>query len=82
MAEPAPVLGRVVAFDAERGLGLIRGDNGAELSFHATRLSDVSRFHASDLEFQRAGWPLVGIGAAALAAGAVLLVLDWKGALK
>jgi hypothetical protein len=49
---------------------------------HATRLSDVSRFHASDLEFQRAGWPLVGIGAAALAAGAVLLVLDWKGALK
>ena len=30
MAEPAPVLGRVVAFDAE-------------LSFHATRLSDGSR---------------------------------------
>ena len=43
MAEPAPVLGQVVAFDAERGLGLIRGDNGAELSFHATRLSDGSR---------------------------------------
>jgi cold shock CspA family protein len=43
MEERAPVLGRVVAFDAERGLGLIRGDDGAELSFHATRLTDGSR---------------------------------------
>jgi cold shock CspA family protein len=43
MAAAAPRLGRVVAFDAPRGIGLIRGDDGVEQAFHATRLSDGTR---------------------------------------
>ena len=43
MAAAAPLLGRVVGFDPRRGTGLIRGDDGAERSFHATRLADGSR---------------------------------------
>ena len=43
MAAAAPRLGRVVAFDPRRGTGLIRGDDGIERSFHATRLTDGTR---------------------------------------
>jgi tetratricopeptide (TPR) repeat protein len=49
---------------------------------NATRLADVNRLHASDLQLQGAGWPLLGIGAASLAAGAVLVVLEWKGVVR
>jgi cold shock CspA family protein len=35
--------GRVVAFDAARGLGTVRSHDGAELTFHSTRLLDRSR---------------------------------------
>jgi cold shock CspA family protein len=43
MAAAAPVLGRVVTFDPRRGIGVIRGDDGVERPFHATRLSDGTR---------------------------------------
>ena len=43
MTAVAPLLGRVVAFDPHRGIGLIHGEDGAEWSFHATRLSDGAR---------------------------------------
>ena len=43
MAAAGPILGRVVAFDPQRGTGLIRGDDGTERSFHATRLTDGTR---------------------------------------
>ena len=39
----APRLGKVVAFDEERGLGTIRADDGVELQFHCTAIADGSR---------------------------------------
>lgn len=38
-----PRTGTVTAYDAERGLGTVRDDEGAELSFHCTALEDGSR---------------------------------------
>jgi cold shock CspA family protein len=35
--------GSVTEFDAQRGLGLIEGDDGARLSFHCTQIVDESR---------------------------------------
>ena len=35
--------GRVVAFDAARGVGVVAGDDGARLDFHCTRIADGSR---------------------------------------
>ncbi len=32
--------GRVVAYDAERGLGAVEADDGERFSFHCTRLID------------------------------------------
>ena len=37
------MIGRVVAFDAHRGLGTIVGDDGREYPFHCTRIADGSR---------------------------------------
>ncbi len=39
----APRLGKVVAFDEERGLGTIRADDGVELQFQCTEIADGSR---------------------------------------
>jgi cold shock CspA family protein len=36
-------LGRVVAFDEQRGLGTVRADSGAEHAFHCTAIVDGSR---------------------------------------
>jgi tetratricopeptide (TPR) repeat protein len=60
-------------------LGLAARD-GSDAA-HATRLTSFERLHASDLALQRAGWPLLGVGAASLTAAAVVIVLQWKGAL-
>lgn len=35
--------GRVVSFDAPRGLGLIEGDDGSRYGFHCTQVADGSR---------------------------------------
>ena len=35
--------GRVTEFDAERGTGLIEGDDGARLAFHCTQITDGTR---------------------------------------
>lgn len=35
--------GTVTAFDAERGLGRIRGDDGVELDFHCVEITDGTR---------------------------------------
>ncbi len=43
MAAAAPRRGVVTTFDAERGLGTVTGEDGAELPFHCTRLADGSR---------------------------------------
>jgi cold shock CspA family protein len=37
-----PRLGKVTAFDENRGLGVILADDGAELSFHSKSLADKS----------------------------------------
>jgi cold shock CspA family protein len=39
----APRLGKVIAFDEEKGLGTVRADDGAELQFHCTSIADGSR---------------------------------------
>ncbi|MGH9070227.1 MAG: hypothetical protein ACRDX8_03410 [Acidimicrobiales bacterium] len=36
-------VGQVIEFDRERGLGTVRGDNGATLAFHCTAIADGSR---------------------------------------
>ena len=36
-------LGSVVAFDEERGLGVIREDDGSEHPFHCTEIADGTR---------------------------------------
>lgn len=33
----------MVGFDAQRGWGLVRADNGEELAFHCTAVADGSR---------------------------------------
>jgi cold shock CspA family protein len=43
MAEAAPVIGRVTAFDERLGLGVVTGSDGTELPFHCTRIADGSR---------------------------------------
>jgi cold shock CspA family protein len=43
VAKRAPVFGTVVAFDRQVGLGTVRTDDGVELPFHATSISDGSR---------------------------------------
>jgi CspA family cold shock protein len=40
---PAVVTGTVSAFDADRGLGTVTGDDGHELPFHCTAVADGSR---------------------------------------
>jgi cold shock CspA family protein len=35
--------GRVTEFDAHRGLGVVRADDGADFPFHCTRIVDDSR---------------------------------------
>jgi cold shock CspA family protein len=42
-AAAGPLLGRVTAFDATRGLGTVTGDDGATYAFHATAIADGSR---------------------------------------
>jgi cold shock CspA family protein len=43
MAPRTPSVGRVVGFDASRGTGVVRGEDGSELTFHSTRITDGSR---------------------------------------
>ena len=43
MAVGAPVRGHVAGFDAGRGTGVVESDDGRQLPFHCTRLSDGSR---------------------------------------
>lgn len=43
VAHRRPFLGRVTAYDADRGLGTVAGDECGELSFHATAIADGSR---------------------------------------
>ena len=47
MADPVPTagprLGRVTAFDPERGLGTVRDDDATCYDFHATAIADGSR---------------------------------------
>ena len=43
MALHPPIRGRVGAFDPARGIGVVVGDDGTELAFHCTRLTDGSR---------------------------------------
>lgn len=38
-----PLLGTVAAFDAERGLGTVAGEDGREWPFHCTAIADGSR---------------------------------------
>jgi cold shock CspA family protein len=38
-----PIVGRVLDFDATRGIGVVRADDGSELPFHSTRITDGSR---------------------------------------
>jgi cold shock CspA family protein len=38
-----PGTGVVAAFDEPRGLGVIRGDDGADVPFHCTAIADGSR---------------------------------------
>lgn len=38
-----PYLGRVTAYDADRGLGTVASDEGREFSFHAVAIADGSR---------------------------------------
>lgn len=40
---PRSLRGRVTEFDAHRGLGVVRADDGADLPFHCTRIADDSR---------------------------------------
>jgi cold shock CspA family protein len=40
---PGCVAGRVADFDTARGTGRVVTDEGRELAFHATRISDGSR---------------------------------------
>lgn len=35
--------GRVIAFDEDRGWGMVRGDDGVERFFHCTAIADGSR---------------------------------------
>jgi cold shock CspA family protein len=35
--------GEVVSFDSPRGYGVVRGDDGAELTFHCTAIADGTR---------------------------------------
>lgn len=35
--------GRVVSFDAPRGLGVIEGEDGSSYRFHCTQIADGSR---------------------------------------
>lgn len=37
------LVGEVVAFDEARGIGTVRGDDGATLGFHCTQIADGSR---------------------------------------
>lgn len=39
----APHLGAILAFDEARGIGTVRGDDGATLGFHCTQIADGSR---------------------------------------
>jgi cold shock CspA family protein len=38
-----PLLGRVTAFDPDRALGTVEGDDGRSLDFHSTAIADGSR---------------------------------------
>jgi cold shock CspA family protein len=38
-----PIIGKVISFDARRGLGTITDRAGVEFDFHATALADGSR---------------------------------------
>jgi cold shock CspA family protein len=42
-ARREPQLGKVTAFDEERGLGTVLGDDGSELPFHCTSIAGGSR---------------------------------------
>ena len=43
MASSVPLIGEVVAFDEERGLGVVRAGDGREWTFHCTQIADGSR---------------------------------------
>ncbi|GAC1308412.1 MAG: hypothetical protein NVSMB16_04730 [Acidimicrobiales bacterium] len=43
MATVVPLVGEVVSFDADTGLGVVRAAQGGEWPFHCTRLADGSR---------------------------------------
>ena len=40
---PGPKAGTVTAFDEDRGLGTVTGDDGTSYGFHCTALTDGSR---------------------------------------
>jgi cold shock CspA family protein len=41
--DPAPRLGKVILFDDEAGLGVVRADDGSELAFHCTAIAGGTR---------------------------------------
>lgn len=43
MAKRAILTGVVASFDDAAGLGVVRGDDGAELPFHCTAIADGTR---------------------------------------
>lgn len=43
MAAFGPGTGTVESFDEPRGLGVVRGEDGAELAFHCTAITDGTR---------------------------------------
>ncbi len=43
-----PLTGTIVEFDEHRGLGTVRADEGRELAFHCTSISDGSRHIEAD----------------------------------
>jgi cold shock CspA family protein len=38
-----PIVGRVIEFDSTIGTGVVRTEDGSELSFHGARITDGSR---------------------------------------
>jgi cold shock CspA family protein len=42
-SNPMPVFGKVIIFDEDAGLGVVRGDDGSELGFHCSAIAGGSR---------------------------------------
>ena len=64
------MVGRVVAFDDDRGLGTIEADDGRRYSFHCTAIADGTRVIPVDVpvEFEVTTGPLGGYEAGSVRA--------------